>query len=410
MIKDITPCLLLSLFLTPFCTYAQPSEQDIIQKAFAHQQRGFVELEHQELGDKVRLQWAGLPHRDANNVLTMPNGLQLSYGEIVYLGADLVGDTSCSISTVAPKKRKRCFQRQFNALAEENSPHHCHSPITRIPVYREYFQQLAIDIANANANGQDTASFYQENSQTLIDTLNRLSCGGSAISPLFPFGQFIKLAERNFDHFPPDAITAYETGHGAAIESAVQAHQYYQQNALEEAEKSLQIAYAQNAYANHYLTDAMSSGHMRVPRRAIDQQVYLPAVLKLLIANLMHDEDNIAGLNVHNRLGQHWRAYGDGMLHQAEAEPHREILLDLMQMSADEVFLAFSTGQAPEVYKELDLLPIYDELWQNGNHAPLFKVKKGRLLKRKSNFDREDFRYTRWWNALVTLIEFHWHS
>ena len=66
---------------------------------------------------------------------------------------------------------------------------------------------------------------------------------------------YLGLSLINWDHFGNDARTAYSTGHSAAIDYARQAG------------SSWDVAYAMNAFADHYLQDLFSAGHLRNPRR-----------------------------------------------------------------------------------------------------------------------------------------------
>ena len=86
----------------------------------------------------------------------------------------------------------------------------------------------------------------------------------------------------------------------------------------------LKQAYFLEGFAQHYLTDLFSSGHMREPRRIL-HKTYLGAPkqpsqpdIELYPADLcaqkQHDEDCANGLWVENQLGEAWPAYGDKQL------------------------------------------------------------------------------------------------
>jgi hypothetical protein len=391
-------------------SFAFEKHKSLIEGVLAKQQMSFANIEHRELGDSIQLQWSGLPHSNDVNILPLENGINLSYGEIVYLAGDFIGSQNCSISSSSSEQKAACFLKQFNALNRSNDPRICNSPITRVPAYRSYFQQLQEKLQQASRDGVSKKEYYRLHGFDISKDLNQLSCGGSVVSPLFPFGQYIKLAMKNFDHFIPGALVAYQTGHQVAIESALAAHASLMEGNIDNAKKLLQKAYAQNAYANHYLSDALSTGHMRTPRREMYDQSHLPAILKLLIANLMHDEDNRLGLNVHNHLGHSWKAYGDGMLDEDAAAEHRAVVIQIMQQSANAVYHAFISGDLPNNFDELLLLPIYDDITSINNHNPLFKLINGRVYKRKNNFDSSNDQYTKWWSGVLTLTQFIWHT
>ncbi|MEV0296332.1 OmpA family protein [Nocardia sp. NPDC050710] len=72
---------------------------------------------------------------------------------------------------------------------------------------------------------------------------------------------FLKLAAENTSHFNASgqAIDRWATDHTAAITAALDA-------GLTKNEAGLQLALAREAFAQHFLTDAFSGGHIRTPR------------------------------------------------------------------------------------------------------------------------------------------------
>lgn len=62
---------------------------------------------------------------------------------------------------------------------------------------------------------------------------------------------FFELTTINFDHFGRDAHKAYIAGHGVALKAAK--------------EGDIEKAYTLNAFADHYLQDSFSAGHLRTP-------------------------------------------------------------------------------------------------------------------------------------------------
>lgn len=80
-------------------------------------------------------------------------------------------------------------------------------------------------------------------------------------------GRYLALAEQNFPHFTVAErgnISTWMEGHEKALVEA------YEAGVLGDTRKKL-LALARNAASNHFLTDAFSTGHMRVPRSDIDQ-------------------------------------------------------------------------------------------------------------------------------------------
>ncbi|CAB4019854.1 Hypothetical predicted protein [Paramuricea clavata] len=150
----------------------------------------------------------------------------------------------------------------------------------------------------------------QENVSTAIIKEWDGATGGVWVAgiPIIP-GTMLKLAEHNYDHFAPQAKTAYVVGHGYAIERAREAGRS-EENLRE---KLLFEAYSIDGYACHFLTDAFATGHMRTPRAALPMKV-TPAVIGHLLCKYMHDEDSKFGIRVTNVRGNTLVAYGGGRL------------------------------------------------------------------------------------------------
>ena len=95
----------------------------------------------------------------------------------------------------------------------------------------------------------------------------------------------------------------------------------------------------------------------------------------------MHDEDGLFGLNVRNRRGDQWVAYGDGLLFHGKSDENRRIAMEAVQISASQVFEAFS-----HPYQEIftrsvtDLIPFIDE--SKKNNYPMFQMRDGGLVRR----------------------------
>lgn len=413
MLKNITRALPLSLLVVIQIYANDAPDTNLLNEKTANKLMeqygpGFASLEHRNLGDLVQLHLSGKNPAEGPLKLSLPNGLSLSYGEIVMYAADMFGDPDRPISNCDPKDRLSCFQAQFDSMAIKGKPNDkkCGNPLNQAFNIVNYMSTIEKNLDKAHQDGQSDWDFYDENDVDITRQLNRLTCGGSVISAFIPFGTYIKLAEVNYDHFAPDSLIAYKAGHQYALQTALKGFTQRQAGKTAEAEQLLELAYAQNAFANHYLTDSFSAGHMRTPRRDIANKILLPSSLKLLIANLMHNEDNRHGLNVVNAEGTSWTAYGDGYLYKPEAELQRAVLLDAMQRSVDGVYNTFLTGVIPENYPEMNLFPDYASIDQLNDTAPLFKVENGVLLKRVKNNDYYDHHWTKYWSGLITLIKF----
>lgn len=96
--------------------------------------------------------------------------------------------------------------------------------------------------------------------------------------------KFIRLAMTNVEHFPDggQAVNAWANHHAAAIEIAVRA-------GLANNPGGIALAYVEEAFGEHFLTDCFSGGHIRTPRRAIVDfytRTFAPRVAGPLLANI----------------------------------------------------------------------------------------------------------------------------
>src|SRR5262249_42592779 len=142
---------------------------------------------------------------------------------------------------------------------------------------------------------------------TLSAEWNRITGGGSWITPWYPLGRYLQLSAVNWDHFGEHAILAYQAGHAAALAQAVTARNKPPSDQRE----ALCWAYAMNAFADHFLSDLFSGGHIRAPRKKLQDTVSGGSMFGGLLTRAMHDEDSHWGLAVHNAAKDSWRAYGD---------------------------------------------------------------------------------------------------
>lgn len=190
-----------------------------------------------------------------------------------------------------------------------------------------------------------------------------------------------KLLYDNSDHFYENAVDAYKVGHRWALEVAAGA---------KGDKEELKRAYAIDAFALHFLTDLFASGHVRNQRGALELflntlkfdsipffQVTLPLKKELagILTGAQHEKDGNEGLNVRNKRGDFWRAYGDGCFFQDRNEENRKMAIEATQASVREVFEAFLSGSIPATNPVYDLLPYATDL----NPKPLYEIKGNRL-------------------------------
>lgn len=220
---------------------------------------------------------------------------------------------------------------------------------------------------------------------------------------------FLVLATKNTSHFAGHNLEAYLKSHAEAIQTAVKAHSATDD---QEKQKLWNLAKLQSAFADHFLTDSFSAGHMRVPRQEITDYFSALGISEIrsgYMAKILHDYDNQHGINVMNDRGDHWTAFGDTLLFadkdatkKGAYEAHddqgaakeapaddkktmraatgRDIVLEATQTSVKELLSAFVDGQVPPQYGALPLIP-YPEKDPKKKSADLVAVFNSKMSK-----------------------------
>ncbi|KJZ78429.1 hypothetical protein HIM_02467 [Hirsutella minnesotensis 3608] len=336
-------------------------------------------VEHALIGDAGAKKAA-----DAGDIFKMPQltlskGAKLSYGEISALAGDFYGTMNAISDGVSPEERAQNFERAFRTLdgssadAVKNILDHVKSRENQV-------------IEEAIKKGREPSSGLSE--LGLSDELgfNKLTKGRD------PIPSYWTLAEINWDHFGEDARTAYKTGHRMAIDFALKAEN-------RKSAKNLYKAYAINAFADHFLHDCFSSGHLRVPRRALSGSWRANWLSKL-----MHDEDSALGLEVENIRGDKWKAYGDSYRLDKVNARNLELCEEAVAKSIQEVFEAWEKGTdvKDDDFGALRIAPtLMSANRESQALAPLFSPPDwpfDRLHRRATIAERGVHRYTNtWW-------------
>ncbi len=354
----------------------------------------FMSAEHLFIGDSIKLK---LPQNSggtqASEVpLALPNKLQLTYGCIAALGGDFFGVPGAPICLA--QDPEDAFRDAFDTLASDQRA------VEQAPLIMEVMKNEAKVIQQAIKDHQDVYKVYANINND--GDYNAATGGGQW---LFPKGRYLDLAEVNFDHFGAHAVVAYSAGHSVALQLAAGARGDLEQ---------LKLAYAMNAFADHFLSDLFSAGHLRTPRLELyreGEKSGKPGFVTLynLLVKEMHDEDSWWGLEVVNAVGHRWRTYGDMMLFTTEGEKTRGRVIDAVQASADEIYQAFDTGVVPQPsqYAALMLAPDLSQLQDREsriNKSPLFTLAPdGAVLRRKSIADVNDYSWDDDWYVVTTL-------
>lgn len=254
--------------------------------------------------------------KSAEYYFTLSNGVKVTFGEIVALAGDLFGTDKPISDGKTFNEMKERFMEQFNTLDKSDGTENKWSQqfgqsAQQIPVIKKLFKMEINRINNAIKNNELPSKAYEDVGENDNVDYNVATGGGSKIvgniSKVIPFlkivnilpaGRYISLAELNWDHFAKDgrAWNAYLVGHTIAMDLAAKAGK---NNNV----KMLEKAYTIDAFANHFLTDYFSSGHLRTPRKELQfgpKGIFWFSRGGGYLSKLMHDEDCSKGLWVKN--------------------------------------------------------------------------------------------------------------
>lgn len=346
----------------------------------------FESPEHEALGD-------GWTFVDSNgnsftqsppstNYFTTTGGQKLSFGQILALAGDFYGVPASPISdgTTAADQQSR-FDAAFASLNNEQRQSGGSFRAQQVLAIMQQQSQAVnqqvqvIRAADPTATDVYSQAYTQSNADHYFDKLYNIATGAVDFETITPPGQtplpwwsskgmYLQLAAVNWDHFGAGALACYNAGHARALQSA--------------ALGNYNLAYMQEAFALHFLTDLFSAGHLRTPRKALHSS----NPFRDLCAQLMHDEDSYNGLMVQNAAGTLWLAYGDKRLNDAGNATNYQYARQAVGISLGEVTRCLQARKAPTTYGALALLPQLDVVGNrlNGaNWSPLFTLINGEV-------------------------------
>ena len=218
--------------------------------SFGNPVSAYEYAEHAYLGDMLPLKWHdGHSYLASKKPFTLENGLQVTYGQINALGGDYCGSDSPICQGGNLREQISRFFEGWRTLAVDRG--RTLDDLRSIMKMKEDEVNLINEAVHAN---KDPSQVYREKVPSTRDNL-QAALGGL----LRPKKGYVGLALINFDHFGGDARIAYNAGHLAALEHAASG-----KNPLH-----LEVAYAMNAFADHFLEDSFASGHIRTPRQKL---------------------------------------------------------------------------------------------------------------------------------------------
>lgn len=239
----------------------------------------FESAEHENIGNKVKLLFpvqnpnSGKHEQDvlgADRLLRLPNGLELTFGQIIALAGDFYGVPENPIIDLSEKHDKKTTGRRQRFIAAYNTL--ANAEYYGIKKELDQILKIMTEAALECQEGKVTISdndgrvcmvpkdVYDKLGNSLVKKWDELTGGTWVFEVPVISGRMMKLAENNHDHFLPYAKDAYIAGHELALEKAREASKVGNQ---EKKIRLLEEAYSIDAFACHFLTDSFSSGHLR---------------------------------------------------------------------------------------------------------------------------------------------------
>jgi len=166
-------------------------------------------------------------------------------------------------------------------------------------------------------------------------------------------GRYSDLALKNVSHFSnvPAPKAGAEPGQDRAGSNMDVWRQQHRLAINWARQGDANMAWGLNAGADHFLSDAFSSGHVRVPRAQLTD-----GMLKQLSAKVLHDLDSFYGVEVTNARGDKWTAYGDLNLHRTDRKG-LAVTVEALNLSKKDVAEALAKKMAypdPDQTKSFD--------------------------------------------------------
>lgn len=352
--------------------------------------------EHVWIGDQTNLQFpAGvksakdvdlhlIPHADSKKTIT--------YGQGIALGGDFYGVVGAPISTA--DNPQSAFRAAWASLVNSGT--------VMYPPYPDELTEI-LKVVKMESDAVEKAIREGKEPSTAYAAMgDKLSAKWAFITAM----RYLSLAVENWDHFGGYAVAAYNAGHAVACREAG--------SAAAEKDPAMKVlrlerAYAMNAFADHFLTDLFSAGHLRVPRK----EMYDRTGIKMLLGELcrtMHNEDGKNGLKVTSAAGHTWTAFGDGFLRDTKSKPNADFVARAVQDSAGEVWESYVDAAKPVKNKALLLVPDFNALIKRDdltNYPGLFTLNgKSTTVERRTDMaNRVRREWTDKWEPLKTYFE-----
>lgn len=333
---------------------------------------GFVLSKYRE-----ERRWTG-PLRLPEHVLSVGK-VKLELGDISALAGDWWGRfddqdkpdapmddaiTAASLREANPDELKRALTKVYDRTASDN-------------IMRQFFQLNGVlpllgrvfsDEPETQPSGAGGASTGAETRPADGEQIDARSIRNEDI-------RYVLLALKNWDHFHPFSIRRYVKLHARAVKAAELAgnlslkHGIFSHSVPSSVDlfdhEGFKLALAINAFADHFLADSFSAGHIVTDRKALhDAQPSVYFTMKTAAgdvrvdggeiasgraAQTSHDDANRKGVDVTCAAapGRKYKARGDGHLLDRENGENYEYLKRAQRASMAEVIKAFLMRSLP---------------------------------------------------------------
>jgi len=350
--------------------------------------------EHVLLGDHMDL--PGVPK---GTRFTLGGGNLVTYGQVVALAGDFIGIPGAPISLGTENERLGRFNQAYQQLSTID-PQEISKILGMINVEVEALNR-------AIRSGGKPSDAYKQFGTAWNIQFNQVTKG-----------RYLDLAATNFDHFGDGALAAYRVGHAHALKWAELAGKGLPDPGIAPGWKppplKLENAYTINAFADHYLSDLFSAGHLRTDRVKLHNWSMwnVPTTQLMLgdyLAKCVHDEDSHYGLNVENERGDRWSCYGDERYFDRENQRNSQLCEEAVKASIQEIYQAYQAKNGAPVFGALKLIPNLTKVSDprsNPDHTLLFRFDGDRLLERQDVNNLRDNRYVECKYGPTTFADF----
>lgn len=222
--------------------------------------------------------------------------------------------------------------------------------------------EAVMNILESNAAQIADKQQVKVNNDTLYNCYTGGACPSTTTNLVTDPGLYLATSSKGVDHFGPFAARNYLTGHKLALETAIKA----------KSNDELNLAYAYEASADHYLSDSFTPGHMRTPAFGLSQLPdesllnTLQSILQSLgisfpkekyllsFAKIMHENENQNGLWVNTYQLRasgvpDWQAFGDGNYFVIGNEQNVSQLHNTLQHGIDQIFEAYKMSKSGQI-------------------------------------------------------------